>query len=37
MISCIGYFVAGTKWKWNFGDGKTSIQQNPTHKYPPRT
>ncbi|WP_141241588.1 PKD domain-containing protein, partial [Methanosarcina spelaei] len=22
-----------TKWKWNFGDGKTSTQQNPTHKY----
>jgi parallel beta-helix repeat protein len=22
-----------TKWKWNFGDGKTSTQQNSTHKY----
>ena len=22
-----------TRWKWNFGDGKTSTQQNPTHKY----
>ncbi|WP_292387683.1 PKD domain-containing protein [Methanosarcina sp. UBA5] len=22
-----------TKWKWNFGDGTTSTQQNPTHKY----
>jgi len=22
-----------TKWKWNFGDGKTSTSQNPTHKY----
>jgi len=22
-----------TRWKWNFGDGKTSTIQNPTHKY----
>jgi PKD repeat protein len=22
-----------TKWQWNFGDGTTSTQQNPTHKY----
>jgi beta propeller repeat protein len=22
-----------TKWKWNFGDGTTSVQQNPIHKY----
>jgi len=21
------------KWKWTFGDGTTSTQQNPTHKY----
>jgi len=22
-----------TKWKWTFGDGMNSIQQNPVHKY----
>ncbi|WP_141241739.1 PKD domain-containing protein, partial [Methanosarcina spelaei] len=22
-----------TKWKWSFGDGTTSTQQNPKHKY----
>ncbi len=22
-----------TNWKWNFGDGTTSLQQNPTHYY----
>jgi PKD repeat protein len=22
-----------TSWKWNFGDGKSSYQQNPKHKY----
>ncbi len=22
-----------TKWKWSFGDGTTSFQQNPKHKY----
>ncbi|WP_292390592.1 S8 family serine peptidase, partial [Methanosarcina sp. UBA5] len=22
-----------TSWKWSFGDGTTSTQQNPTHKY----
>jgi serine protease AprX len=22
-----------TKWKWSFGDGTTSVQQNPIHKY----
>ncbi len=23
----------GTTWLWNFGDGNTSTQQNPTHAY----
>ncbi len=22
-----------TSWAWNFGDGNTSVQQNPTHNY----
>ena len=22
-----------TSWKWNFGDGTTSLQQHPTHAY----
>jgi len=22
-----------TSWKWDFGDGTTSTEQNPTHKY----
>lgn len=23
-----------TGWQWNFGDGTTSTERNPTHKYP---
>ncbi len=22
-----------TTWKWDFGDGTTSVEQNPTHEY----
>jgi hypothetical protein len=25
-----------TSWKWDFGDGTTSTEQNPTHQYPAR-
>ncbi len=25
--------VGATSWLWNFGDGNTSTQQNPTHTY----
>jgi PKD repeat protein len=23
-----------TSWKWDFGDGTSSTEQNPTHQYP---
>jgi PKD domain-containing protein len=26
-----------TSWKWDFGDGSTSTDQNPIHQYKPRT
>jgi hypothetical protein len=25
-----------TSWKWDFGDGSTSTEQNPTHQYKPK-
>jgi PKD repeat protein len=25
-----------TSWKWDFGDGTTSAEQNPTHQYKDR-
>ena len=25
--------IGATSWQWNFGDGNTSTQQNPTHTY----
>lgn len=27
--------TGGTNWYWSFGDGKTSTEKNPTHKYSP--
>jgi PKD repeat protein len=32
-FSIIGTPVAGTTYNWNFGDGQTSTQANPTHTY----
>jgi gliding motility-associated-like protein len=26
--------AGGTSWAWDFGDGGTSTQQNPTHSFP---
>ncbi len=28
------YYDEATSWNWNFGDGNTSTEQNPTHSYP---
>lgn len=28
-----GYPIDIKSWQWDFGDGKTSIQQNPTHSF----
>lgn len=25
--------IGGTSWSWDFGDGNTSTEQNPTHEY----
>lgn len=33
-ISTVGNI---TQWNWNFGDGSTSTQQNPSHQYAPGT
>jgi PKD repeat protein len=32
-ISFLNKSVVGSSWQWNFGDGATSTEQNPVHKY----
>ncbi len=32
-FSILGTPIAGTTYQWNFGDGQTSSQANPTHTY----
>ena len=27
------FSLYGTEWLWNFGDGSTSVEENPWHKY----
>ena len=27
------FSLYGTQWLWNFGDGSTSVEENPWHKY----
>lgn len=26
--------IGATSWEWDFGDGQTSVEMNPLHKYP---
>lgn len=32
-ISFINQSVVGSSWEWDFGDGTTSTEKNPVHKY----
>lgn len=32
-INFINLSVKGSSWEWNFGDGTTSSEKNPVHKY----
>ena len=32
-ISFINKSIIGTNWEWQFGDGTTSTEKNPVHKY----
>lgn len=32
-ISFINQSVTGSSWEWHFGDGTTSTEKNPVHKY----
>ncbi len=33
QITFINLSVVGSSWEWNFGDGTTSTEKNPVHKY----
>lgn len=32
-IHFLNLSIKGSSWEWNFGDGSTSSEQNPVHKY----
>jgi PKD repeat protein len=33
VVVFTNYSFYGTSWRWNFGDGKTSVEESPWHKY----
>src|SRR5262249_50069655 len=33
IVSFTDESVGATSWKWDFGDGQTSTEQNPMHTY----